>query len=75
MERIAILDHENHRLIIEDISDEDLEKYHGEEETYINQNYNLDPDRYSWEYITQMEYLQENDKQPVDISDLKGAFI
>ena len=75
MERIAILDHENHRLIIEDISDKDLEKYNGEEEAYIRDNYDLNPDDYSWDYITDIEYLQEDDKDPVDVSDLKGAFI
>ena len=40
MTRIAIIDHDAHNLIVEDIDDEILEsKYGGEEEAYIKDNY------------------------------------
>lgn len=67
MERIAILDHANHHLYIEDISDADLEAYNGSEEDYIKDNYTFDGD-WSWDYIVQTEYFPiEDDKTPYDI--------
>ena len=41
MERLAIIDHDRHRLFIEDVNDEMLAKYNGEEQAYIDDNYNL----------------------------------
>lgn len=42
MRRIAILDHDAHKLYIEDINEEVLEiLYEGKEERYIDDNYNL----------------------------------
>ena len=67
MERIAILDHVNHHLYIEDISDADLEAYNGSEEDYIKDNYTFDGD-WSWDYIVQTEYFPiKCDKTPYDI--------
>lgn len=55
MERIVIIDHEDHCLYIEDISDADLEAYGGSEEEYIKDNYNLE--NYSWDFITYIGYI------------------
>lgn len=66
MERIAIIDHANHRLFVETISDEDLEKYDGEEEKYIEDNYTFDGE-WSWDYIMDAEYIPMDDKMPMDI--------
>ncbi len=60
MERLAILDHANHKLYIEDVSEETLQQYGGEEEKYIEDNYEFDGD-YSWDYIVEAEYLPDND--------------
>ena len=58
MERIAIIDHALHRLFIEDVSDEDLEKYNGSEEDYIKDNYTFDGD-WSWDYVTSILYYPD----------------
>ena len=58
MERLVIIDHLEHCVYIEDVSDEDLEKYHGEEEDYIKDNYNLE--FYSWDYVTDVLYTEQN---------------
>lgn len=59
MERIAILDHDEHRLYVEDIPDEILDspEWSGEEE-YIKANYDME--HYSWDYIVDAEYFPEN---------------
>ena len=65
MERIAIIDHVNHVLYIEDIDDDVLEKeYNGEEEAYIRDNYACtkgDDALWSWDYITDAEYMPLGD--------------
>ncbi len=67
MERLAILDHANHKLYIEDVSEETLEQYGGEEEKYIEDTYEFDGD-YSWDYIVETEYLpNDNDGDFIDI--------
>jgi hypothetical protein len=67
MERLAILDHANHKLYIEDVSEETLEQYGGEEEKYIEDTYEFDGD-YSWDYIVETEYLpDDNDGDFIDI--------
>ena len=48
MERLAILDHSSHRLYIEDVTEETLQQYDGEEEKYIEDTYKFDGD-YSWD--------------------------
>lgn len=55
MKRLAILDHEAHVLFVEDVDDEMLEGYDGEEE-YIEDNYVFQGE-YSWEWITEAEYI------------------
>ena len=48
MRRIAIIDHNEHDLIIEDINEEVLEKeYGGDEQKYIDDNYDIE--NYSWD--------------------------
>ena len=66
MRRIAILDHTNHELLVEDINEEILERqYGGEEELYIEDNYDLK--EYSWEWIIDTCYFPEMDKDPIEI--------
>lgn len=55
MTRIAIIDHNEHRLYVEDITDEMLEMYNGDEQAYINDNYNME--NYSWDYIEDANYI------------------
>lgn len=68
MRLIAIISHETHKLYVEKISDEDLEKYDGDEQAYIDDNYALEGD-YSWDWIDEAEYFcPELDGMPVDIN-------
>ena len=66
MERIVIIDHDEHKLFIEDISDENLEKYNGEEEAYIKDNYALG-DNWSWDFITRIEYIPSDCDDPIEL--------
>ena len=68
MERIVIIDHFAHKLIVEDVDKEILIRgYNGSEVEYIEDNYTFVGD-YSWEYITDAEYIPNgDDKDPVDI--------
>ena len=72
MRRIAIIDHNEHDLIIEDINEEVLEKeYGGDEQKYIDDNYDIE--NYSWDWITDSYYLPDNgdsDLMEVDFSKL-----
>ena len=68
MTRLAIIDHESHKLFIEDVSDEVLAKYNGEEEAYIKDNYCI-RDNFSWDYITQAQYIPDcEDTEVYDIN-------
>ena len=67
IERIVIIDHDNHNLWIEDVSDEALEKYRGEEEKYIKDNYQLG-EHWSWDWITLSMYIPENCDDPIEIN-------
>lgn len=65
MERIAIIDHEAHTLFVEDVDEEILkEKYNGEEEAYIKDNYCIH-DNFSWDYITSAQYIPECEETEV----------
>ena len=67
MRRIAILDHIEHSLLVEDINEQELEeKYNGEEEKYIEDNYSFKGE-YSWEWITDTEYYPQGQSEPVDV--------
>ena len=59
MEILAIIDHDEHKLYIEDVSDETLEKYNGEEEAYIKDNYDLE--NFSWDWVTNVSFLTKDE--------------
>lgn len=65
MVRLAILIHSSHTLFVEDVSDEDIEKAGGEQE-YINEMYTIEGD-YSWDYITDAEYIPQGESTPFEI--------
>lgn len=67
MERIAILDHDEHRLFVEDITDEvlDAPEWSGYED-YINANYDME--RFSWENIADTLYFPEGESDPIEIN-------
>jgi len=65
IERIAIIDHDNHNLIIDDVDMDILEeKYHGKEEMYISSTYDLD--NYSWDYIINISHFPA-EEEPIDL--------
>lgn len=64
--RICIIDHDNHAVYFEDISEKDLEKYDGSEQAYIDDMYSLT--NYSWDYIVDCIFFdKEGDNHDVDI--------
>ena len=69
MARLAIIDHAAHTLFIEDVTDEQLEKYNGEEEAYIRDNYTFEDDNYwTWDYVTSVTYIPaDDDKLPMEL--------
>ena len=66
MERLVIIDHNEHRLFIEDVTDEMLAKYNGEEQAYIEDNYDLE--NYSWDWIVEADYIPSDDATPIEIN-------
>ncbi len=68
MRRIAIIDHSEHTLFVEDIDEDVLEnEYNGDEQAYIDDNYTFEGE-YSWDYIVDAEYLPIEDKTPIEIN-------
>ena len=65
MTKIAIINHDEHRLYIEDVSDEELARYRGHIESYIISNYYLE--NYSWNYISDAVYMAEGEEDFVEI--------
>lgn len=66
MRRIAIIDHNEHELLIEDINEQELEKkYGGDEQAYIDDNYDLE--NYSWDWITDTQYFAEGESDPIEV--------
>ena len=64
--RIAIIDHNEHELLIEDINEQELEeRYGGDEQKYIDDNYTLE--NYSWDWITDTQYFPEGDPDPIEV--------
>lgn len=60
MERIVIIDHDKYELFIEDIDEKILqEKYNGEEEDYIKDNYDLG-EHWSWDYVVSVWYMPKD---------------
>ena len=68
MKRLAIIDHKIHALYIEDVNDEILEgQYGGDEQLYIEDNYNLN--EYTWDWITETQYYSEfYQLEPIEIN-------
>ena len=69
IERIVIIDHDNHAVIFEDIDVDELQKkYDGEEEDYINSKYDLE--NYSWDYIVHddVSYITDRKFEPIVIN-------
>ena len=74
-ERLVIIDHESHKAYIEDIDTEVLdEKYAGEEEAYIKDNYTLG-ENWSWDYVTDVEMIVSQELAPIDLDDMLDAYI
>lgn len=70
-ERIAIIDHEMHKLFVEDV-DMDIinEEYGGNEEDYIVSTYSLSKN-WSWDYIIEAEYIPiDADPMTIDFEEL-----
>ena len=66
MRRLAIIDHAAHELMVEDVNETELEtKYGGDEQAYIDDNYTFEGD-YSWDWITDAQYFNE-DGDPIEI--------
>ena len=66
MRRIAIIDHNEHELLVEDVNEQELQKkYGGDEQAYIDDNYDLE--NYSWDWITDTQYFPEGDPDPIEI--------
>jgi len=71
MTRIAIIDHDEHQVYIEDLTDEMLAPYNGDEQKYIDDNYDLE--NYSWDYITDILYLpNDSDGDILEVDIEKG---
>ena len=67
MRRLAILDHADHTLMVEDVNEEVLESnYNGSEEAYIKENYTFEGD-FSWDWIVDAEYYAEGESDPIEI--------
>ena len=66
MERIVIIDHDEHELYIEDIPDEilDAPEWNGEED-YIRKNY--DVENFSWDFVVGSYYYPEDAEIPITI--------
>lgn len=66
MTRIAIIDHDEHRLYVEDIPEDILQnQYGGDEQKYIDDNYDME--NYSWDYITEGLFLPAGESGFCDI--------
>jgi hypothetical protein len=67
MERLVIIDNAAHEVFIEDVTDEQLEKYNGEEEAYIRDNYTFEGE-WTWDYVTDVTYIPaDDDKLPMEL--------
>ncbi len=64
--RLVIIDHAAHEVFIEDVSEEDLAKYNGDEQAYIDDNYTFEGE-YSWDWVVGISYLPETDKTPIEV--------
>lgn len=66
MKRIAIIDHTEHELIVEDINEQELEEnYDGDIQKYIDNNYDME--KYSWDWIIFTQYFEEGESCSVEV--------
>ena len=66
MTRIAIIDHDEHWLYVEDIPEDILDKKDGgDKQKYIDDNYDIE--NYSWDYITESLFLPAGEYDFCDI--------
>ncbi len=65
MVRIAIIDHDEHILYVEEIEDEVLARYGYDEQKFIDDNYNIE--NYSWDYIAEGLFLPAGESDFCDI--------
>ena len=64
---MAIIDHADHTLFVEDVNEEELEtEYGGDEQSYIDDNYTFDGG-YSWDWITDAVYVKEEEGDLLNI--------
>ena len=66
MERLVIINHATHNVIFDDVTDEMLEQYNGNEQDYIDANYATDD--ISWDYVVGV-YKATEDGDFVDLED------
>lgn len=67
MRRLAIIDHADHTLMVEDVNENELkDNYGGDEQAYIDANYTFEGD-YSWDWIVDAEYYKEGESNPIEI--------
>ena len=64
--RLVIIDHSTHLLYVEDVTEEMLQNYNGDEQAYIDDNYTFAGD-YSWDYIIEAyRMLESGDVEPLN---------
>ena len=67
MRRLAIINHADHTLMVEDVNENELQdNYGGDEQAYIDANYTIEGE-YSWDWITDAEYYKEGESNPIEI--------
>lgn len=72
--RVAIIDHAEHRLYVEDIDNKILDtEYNGDEEEYIEDNYTFNGE-WSWDYIVDAEYIPHDEDTVIDV-DFRAALL
>ena len=69
MERLIIINHTTHEVFFEDVTDEMLEPYNGDEQAYIDANYTTG-DGISWDYVKGV-YKVVGNGDSIDFIDLE----
>lgn len=66
MVRLAIIDHDEHKLFVEDVDEKILKEY-GSECAYVRDHYTI-AGSFSCSIIKEAEYIPEGDPHPVEIN-------
>ena len=66
MKRIAVIDKSSKSLWVEDVTNEDLEKYNGSIEEYVKDTYDLSGD-FAFSEILEADYVPAVYKMPTEI--------